>query len=194
MAHGGGNKDAGADITLSDGFKRRPSGLEYKILKHGNGTHKPQVSDHIELNILIHEGDSILFDSRKMNNDMPVPLPCAPPKFKGDVMEGFGLMVAGDSAIFRLPVDSFKKTGAQLPPWSKSGDYLEYNVVLISVKTDAEEKKDQAEKAGKQKRIDDKELQEYFTKNNIKPLKTASGLYYTILKDGSGKNTGRGFS
>ena len=138
------------DAPISDGFKRRPSGLEYKIITHGQGTRKPQMNDHVEINIHIHDGDSILFDSRKMNNNKCVPLPISAPKFKGDVMEGFMLMVAGDSAIFRLPVDSFRKSGTQLPPWAKDGERIEYDVVLVSVKTDAEEKKDQAEKAEKQ--------------------------------------------
>jgi FKBP-type peptidyl-prolyl cis-trans isomerase FkpA len=187
-------KDADEDVTVSDGFKRRPSGLEYKIVTHGNGNRKPQVNDHIELNIHITEGDSVLFDSRKMNNNMPVPLPVAPPKFKGDVMEGFGLMVAGDSAIFRVSVDTFKKAGMPLPPWSKAGEYVQYQVVLISVRSDDEEKKAQAEKAEQQKGIDDKLLQDYFAKNNIKPLKTASGLYYTIEKEGTGEKIKSGLS
>lgn len=38
-----------------------------------------------------------------------------------------------------------------------------------------------------QKKIDERKLQEFFTKNNIKPLKTASGLYYIITKEGSGR-------
>ncbi len=180
------------DAPISDGFKRRPSGLEYKIITHGQGTRKPQMNDHVEINIHIHDGDSILFDSRKMNNNKCVPLPISAPKFKGDVMEGFMLMVAGDSAIFRLPVDSFRKSGTQLPPWAKDGERIEYDVVLVSVKTDAEEKKDQAEKAEKQKAIDEKLLKEYFTGQKIKATKTQSGLYYKINTPGSGDNVKAG--
>jgi FKBP-type peptidyl-prolyl cis-trans isomerase FkpA len=171
----------------NDGFQKLTSGLEYKIPRHGTGTRKPEIGDHVEINIYIHDKDSVLFDSRKMNNNQPVPLPIAAAKFKGDVMEGFTLMVVGDSAVFRLPVDSFKKTGAQLPPWAKDGDYIEYNVNLVSVRSEEEEKKYQAEKAEVQKGIDDKILQDYFTKNNIKPMKTASGLYYTISAPGTGE-------
>lgn len=39
-----------------------------------------------------------------------------------------------------------------------------------------------------QKAIDDKLLTEYFKANHIKATKTASGLYYTINKKGSGAN------
>jgi len=43
-----------------------------------------------------------------------------------------------------------------------------------------------------QKAIDDKILTEYFTKNHIKATKTPSGLYYTIVKKGSGENAKAG--
>ena len=173
--------------TKSDGFKKLASGLEYKIIKHGTGKKKPAVKDHIEMYIHVHIKDSVLFDSRKMYGEKPVPYPIAAPKFKGDPVEGFMLMVAGDSAIFRLPVDSMKKAGNQLLPWMKPGDKIEYDVVLISVRTDEEEKKANAEKAAKQSAVDDKLLQEYFKKNGLKPTKTASGLYYTISKEGEGE-------
>lgn len=43
-----------------------------------------------------------------------------------------------------------------------------------------------------QKSIDDKILTDYFAKNNIKPTKTASGLYYLITRKGSGANARAG--
>ncbi len=180
------DKKATAGTKMSDGFMKLESGLEYKIIKHGSGKKKPVINDHIELNILLHVGDSVIFNSRKMNNDKPVPLPITAPKFKGDPMEGFMLMAVGDSAVFRLPVDSMKKIGG-LQPWMKEGQKVEYDVTLVSAVSDAEFKKDAAEKEGKQKNIDDKLLQEYFTKNKIKPMKTASGLYYTISAPGTGE-------
>ncbi len=174
------------------GFKKLPSGLAYKIIKHGNGTRKPAVTDHIEMYIHVHVpvpgGDSVIFDSRKMfSSTKPVSFAISAPKFKGDPIEGFMLMVAGDSAVFTLPIDSMKKAGNQLLPWMTSDMHIEYDVEMISVKTDAEDKKDNEEKAAKQIVIDEKLLQEYFTSHGIKPLKTASGLYYTLANPGTGE-------
>ena len=177
-----------ASPQSSVGFKTLPDGLEYKIVKHGTGTRKPVLNDHIEMNIHVHVGDSVVFDSRKMYNNKPVPFPISKPKFKGDPIEGFMMMVVGDSAVFRLSVDSLKKTGQPLLPYMKEGQKIEYNVVLVSVKSDAETKKEAEEKSAAQKVIDEKLLQEYFTKHNIKAEKTASGLYYTISKPGAGAN------
>lgn len=172
--------------TLPDGYTRLASGLEYKIIVHGKGKKKPEVSDHLELNISYQVHDSVLFDSRKMNNNKPVPIPCGKPRGAGDPAEVFMLMVAGDSAVVRFPVDLLKKTN-NVPPFAKDGDMLEYHISLVSVKTDAEDKKENAEKAAKQLVIDDKILQDYFKKNNLKPKKTASGLYYTIHTEGKGE-------
>jgi len=175
-----------AATTQSHGFTKLASGLEYKIVKHGTGKRKPVINDHIEMFIHVHVKDSVLFDSRKMYGVKPVPYTISAPKFKGDPVEGFMLMVAGDSAIFMLPVDSMQKGGNQLLPWMKSGDKIEYDVTLKSVKSDAEEKKENEAKAAVQKVKDEKILQDYFKKNNIKPMKTASGLYYTIAQEGTG--------
>src|SRR4051812_479447 len=39
-----------------------------------------------------------------------------------------------------------------------------------------------------QRATDDRILNEYFKKNNIKAIKTPSGLYYTVNKKGAGDN------
>jgi FKBP-type peptidyl-prolyl cis-trans isomerase FkpA len=144
------------------------------------------------LNIHLHVKDSVIFDSRKMNNNKPVPLTIAPPKFKGDPMEGFMLLVEGDSAVMRLPVDSLRKTGAQLQPWMRNGQVIEYDVRLVSVMSEAEDRKKKEVQDAKQKIVDESLLQDYFKKNNITPLKTASGLYYTISAEGTGENAKSG--
>ena len=176
------------------GYTKLKSGLQSKIVKHGTGKKKPAVTDHIEMYIHVVVGDSVTFDSRKMYGEKPVPYAIVAPKFKGDPVEGFMLMVAGDSAVFKLPVDSLIKAGGQAPPGMKAGQTVEWDVALVSVRTDAEEKKETEKKNSEQKGIDDKLLQEYFTKNNLKPLKTVSGIYYVISKEGTGEKVQAGQS
>ncbi len=170
------------------GFDKTAHGLLYKIYKHGNGTAKAKVGDFIEMNIqqVYSENDSILLDTRKVNNNQPVELQLKPANFDGDIPEGFTYLVAGDSAIFLVSVDTLAAKMPGLPPFFKKGNYLEFRVVMVSIKSEAEMKKEQTEKSAKQISIDDKQLQDYFKQNNIKPSKTASGLYYTIQKEGTG--------
>ena len=178
----------------AEGFIHLESGLQYKVVKHGTGKQHPNVGDHLEMHIHVHIKDSSLFDSRKMNNSKPVPFQVLPANFKGDPIEGFCLLVAGDSALMRLPVDSLLAQKKQMLPGMKAGDMLNYEVVLVSVATDADFKAKQAVDAAKQRVKDDKLLEDYFKKNKIKATKTESGLRYTIAKQGTGELPARGQS
>ncbi len=180
-----GKENNGAGKKMKHGFRKLPSGIEYKII-NAKGGRKPIVDDHIEMHIHVHIGDSTIFDSRKMNNDLPVPFRISAAKYAGDPVEGFMLMGAGDSAVIKIPVDSMIKAGNQLLPNMQAGDMVEYNVVLLSVLSDKEKHIDDSIKAAKQTIIDDKLLTDYFNRNKIKPVKTISGMYYTVINDGSG--------
>jgi FKBP-type peptidyl-prolyl cis-trans isomerase FkpA len=108
-------------------------------------------------------------------------------------MEGIAMMAPGDSAIFRTPVDTLLKVShGQLPAFMKAGDKLVFKVVLVSVVSKEEKAKEDEKKSASQKGIDDKILQDYFAKNNLKPTKTASGMYYSIEKEGTGENAKKG--
>jgi FKBP-type peptidyl-prolyl cis-trans isomerase len=173
--------------AVPKGFQVTPNGLVYRIITDAPGDLHPKLGDQVEMHINTHIGDSSLFNSRKLNNNQPVPFQIAAPAFKGDLVEGFMMMTPGDSAVFRVSVDSLKKAGAQLMPWMKEGDMIDYEVTLVSVKSQDQLKKEAEEKAARQVSVDDSLLQDYFKKNNIKPEKTASGLYYTIAIPGSGE-------
>jgi FKBP-type peptidyl-prolyl cis-trans isomerase len=169
------------------GFKTTKDGLEYNIVKDVAGDRKPQLGDIIEMHVKTRIGDSALFDSYKMNNNQPVQFPLMAGAFKGDLPDGLMMLTPGDSAVFRVSLDSVRKKGAQLPPWVKPTDKMEYQVKLISVKTQAEMKKEMEQKSAGQRQTDDKILQDYFTQNKITPAKTASGLYYVMSKEGAGE-------
>jgi FKBP-type peptidyl-prolyl cis-trans isomerase FkpA len=170
------------------GFATLEGGLKYKIIKHGTGKKKVQIGDRVQMNVHVHIGDSVVFDSRKMYNNRPVPFPIQAPKVKGELVEGLMMLAEGDSAVFMIPVDTLKKQGTPLPPWVKEGQMMEYDVEMVTVRTEAEEKKYNEEMGAKQKGVDDKILTEYFEKNHIKAQKTASGLYYVIHTEGDGPN------
>ena len=178
--------------VLADGYTLLPDGMEYKIITHGDGKRKPTLTDHIEVHISYAVADSMVFDSRKVNSNKCVPIPMgSTPRGQGDPMVVFEQMVAGDSAVARFPVDTLRKVG-QVAPWAKPGDWVVYKIKMVSVKTEAEFKKEEAEKAAVQNAIDDKAMQAYFKEKGIKPAKTASGLYYTIASEGSGEKVKAG--
>ena len=174
------------------GFKKSSSGLEYKIVKDEPGIQKPAIGDYMEFHIksYVHfpKGDSMLFDSRKMNNNQPVPYQVMPPSFKGDLSEGFMMLTKGDSAVFRVPVDSVIKAGNQPLPWMQQGknQKIEYTIYVTSVKTQSQLQTEQKAASEKQSGVDESLLKDYLAKNNIKATRTASGLYYKVDKMGAG--------
>ena len=174
------------------GFKKTANGLEYKIVKDAPGIQKPAIGDIIEMNILgyMHfpKGDSVIFDSRKMNNNQPVPFQIPPPSYKGDLVEGFMMLTKGDSAVFRVSVDSLMKAGNQLPPWMQTGknQKIEYTVAVVSVKTQSQMQEEMKAAAAKQIVVDEQQIKDYLAKNGVNATRTASGMYYKVDKMGQG--------
>jgi FKBP-type peptidyl-prolyl cis-trans isomerase len=171
-------------------FKKLSSGLEYKIIGKNEGR-KPAVGDFVEMHIISKLGDSTVFNSYTMNANAPVPYQVAKPAYNGDVAEGLVLMCEGDSAVFRVPADSITKMG-QKPTWVKAGDFAEFRVKMVKVRTADEMRKEQDAAAAKQIGIDEGILKDYFLKNNITAQKTPGGVYYVITKPGTGANPANG--
>lgn len=193
-----------------NGDFKQINGVSYKIVKDAPGTNA-KFGDIVEFNILVKcdtaPGQAaIIADSRKQGQ--PSINRVDSNRQTGDFQAIFPMMSPGDSAIVEVSCDTILKTVppnqmGNLPSWLKKGNKIVISVALISVQSMEQYKKDMESKQAKmqeemrakaeaQKPIDDKILQEYFTKNNIKPSKTESGLYYTIQKPGSGAQIAKG--
>lgn len=171
-----------------DGWTEVSNGLLYRIWKDVPGE-KPQVGDFITIHTRARVGDSVLFSSRMANNNEPFELqvrPAQQPRF--DLMEGFQLLSEGDSATFRMPLDTVLSLGAPELPWMKKGAgmWFDQDIVVVKQKKQADAFKEKAAKGKEQMEKDEKAIKAYFTKNNIKAIKHASGLYYKINKAGTG--------
>jgi len=175
------------------GFKKTAAGLEYNIAKDSPGIQKPAIGDYMEFHIKSYvrfdKGDSMLFDSRAMNNNQPVPYQVLPPAFKGDLAEGLMMLTKGDSAVFRVPLDSLLKSGNQPLPWMKkgAGQKVEFTVKVVTVKTSAQLQQEQQTASASQMNTDEKIISDYLAKNGIKATRTSSGLYYKVDKMGTGE-------
>jgi FKBP-type peptidyl-prolyl cis-trans isomerase len=181
-------------------YKTTPNGLDYRIVKDEPGTQKPAVGDYMEFHIKSYVrfplGDSLLFDSRQMNNNKPVPYQVMPAQFRGDLTEGFMMLTVGDSAIFRVPVDSVFGAGQQTLPWMEKGkgQKVDYIVKVTKLQTKAQREQEQQEAAGKQGLADEELIKAYIAQNKIKATRTPSGLYYKIDKMGTGPLPHKGSS
>src|SRR5690606_1440080 len=175
-----------------DGFTVLPSGLEYKYIEDKPSKIAYKVGDMMEMHFKSTVGDSVLFDSRDMMKDKPVLFNLQNPNFNGDVNEGLLMLTPGDKAVFRTPLDSIAKAGNQLFPWMNAYDRMVYRVEVVSIKNPEEVKKMQDSIQQSLIATDEKILQDYFKAHDVKPLKTESGLYYLIHKNGTGEKAKSG--
>jgi FKBP-type peptidyl-prolyl cis-trans isomerase len=177
----------------TDTFTMLPSGLQYRIIKHGNGKRKPILNDKAEMQLRVvlngrpNQKDSVIFDTRTMNDGKPVSLQIQKPKFKGDPMEVYMYLVTGDSAEIFLPVDSIKKNGSQVPSWIQDGKAMQYNVALLSIKNDSEARVERDMQTAYHKIADDSILRDYLSAHKLFPLRTQSGLYVSVTDSGTGR-------
>jgi FKBP-type peptidyl-prolyl cis-trans isomerase FkpA len=185
---------AQAPKSSASGFKKSASGIEYKIVKDVPGTVTAKIGDFITSNYVIKIGDSVMFDSRKMNNGNPIEMPLQenPNANKAlDPTEVLMLLTAGDSVIIRTDLDTNARKSLVFP---KATDKVEYRFSLVSIKSKEQFEADMKNKSANQAKTDDKTIQAFLAKNNIKAQKTASGLYYTIKQTGTGVNAASGNS
>ncbi len=177
---------------------KKVKGIEYKIVKDVEGK-TAVIGDIVEFNIIAKADTATLNDTWKQGRPAMMRLDSAR---TGDLQAVLPFLSVGDSAIVLISCDTILKNIPpdqmnRLPPWLKKGNKVTINVSVVSIKTEeqynkdmegkqAEEMKKMEEAKAAQMPIDDKILQDYFAKNNIKATKTASGLYYTIQRPGSG--------
>lgn len=159
------------------GYDKTASGLYYKLYKVSKDTVKPKTGDWVSLDMRYTYKDSLLFSS-KSQMGQPVRFQLPPSDFKGDIYEGIRMLSAGDSASFIIPADSlFRKTFkmAACPPQIDSTGVITFFVHLARV--------DNPEALQK---LEQEQLQEYLTKNNVTVQPTASGIYFIENAVGKG--------
>jgi FKBP-type peptidyl-prolyl cis-trans isomerase FkpA len=199
------------------------SGMEYRIVKRGAGTQTAKTGDFMAMILRNTCSGQVLFDTKKFNKgiDVPVNFPIQKVTYNGDVMQVLRLLHEGDSAIVRIPQDSFYRVPQAQRKGMVVGEPVLYNIGVYSIKTPAQIKKIQdeykksVEAFAKQQAVFKKQQQEqlmmqkkqavldknqdglllgYFAKSNFKnPIKLPSGVYVVIEKEGSGDFIKPGF-
>jgi FKBP-type peptidyl-prolyl cis-trans isomerase len=145
------------------------------------------------------EGDSVLYSS--YDYDRPSLLVKEKSVFKGDLFAALGLLSEGDSATFKINIDSMVQKMGRPQPSDTTKKYLVYTIKIDKVipkgkltdslfrgKIDAflKTEMDQA-KTGEVKKV-----KAYVTAKSLKPTVTASGLNYVVTTQGSGPKANPG--
>ena len=184
--------------------------LQYAFIVNKPTTPHPQEGDQVMLNMQSVCNNRLMYNTAQAFKGKPGVYGVTKPAFKGDLIEAISLMTPGDSIVCLVDaVALFKSSKNKLPDFIKPGDKVQYFIKLVSIKPKDEVQKEQQAafmkqmkeqqakqkaEAAKQMIKDDKVLKDYFTRKHITPLKTASGLYYTIIEEGKGELPANGDS
>jgi FKBP-type peptidyl-prolyl cis-trans isomerase FkpA len=184
-------------------YKKLNANLSYAFIIDKPGKIHPEEGDNITVNMQSVFKNNVMFNTALAFKGKPAVYSVNKPSFKGDFIEAIMLMTPGDSMVCRVDADAlYSNTKNKKPDYIKSGDNLQYFIKLISIKTKEQVQKEQQEAimkqmkeqeakqkaaAAKQMIADDKKLKAYFASHNISPNKTASGLYYIMIEEGTGE-------
>ncbi|GAA4307503.1 FKBP-type peptidyl-prolyl cis-trans isomerase [Compostibacter hankyongensis] len=171
------------------GYKKTAGGLEYKIIESHNGP-KPKEGEFIKMHMRVTADTNVMNDTYASGRPAVMPFKASHERF--DIMEVLAQLSAGDSAVFQVSADSVLPE-MQRPPFIKKGDMLKVGLKIIAIETqaqmqeDAKREQEEAEQnREKQKGIDDKLIQDYIAKHNLKATKKESGVYVVVKEPGTG--------
>ncbi|GAB3579447.1 FKBP-type peptidyl-prolyl cis-trans isomerase [Hymenobacter daeguensis] len=202
-----------SQTAAAQSFTRLPTGTEYQLFrKDAAGRYQPRALAPTDAPYASRAGqvltvfmefrtgrDSVIMNSRQMQPlPQPVALPAQPTP--GSLEEALGLLLPGDSAVFRFPADTvFAKTFHQPVPSliKKSGNTLlvmaSARELVTMAEMTARHQKMQEENlrqgklmAAAQSAKDDAIIQAYLKKNHATARKTPGGTYYILKKLGTG--------
>ncbi len=176
--------------------KAKTDGTEYKIIRNKGGKLVTK-GNVLRMDIVVRYKDSLLYSTHETGMPRYAPYDTSnfPPLYK----EVFKTIHVGDSIVFKVATDSIMKRG-QGAAFMNKGQFI-YETYKISdaylsqKEADVEIAKSREKaaavekvKAAEQLKKDDKTLQDYFAKNNIKPVKGKEGTYVEMITPGIGNN------
>ncbi|MGV3762150.1 FKBP-type peptidyl-prolyl cis-trans isomerase [Parapedobacter sp.] len=178
-------------------FQKGEGGLQYKIVKD-NGQPKAQAGDLLSVHLTVtSDRDSLLQSTYKIG--LPQIVNIAPDSiqglYPGDYNSMFRMLGEGDSAVFKLDLDTMAAKTMRPKP-EIADKYIIFNIKVnkhfkkgdltdsalyaeVNTYFDAEIEKLKASEEGK--------IASYIKENKLEPLKTASGLQYIIVEEGTGE-------
>jgi len=185
--------------------KKGAGGLLYTI-HHSAGNEKIKEGDAIKMNyIQKNDKDSVLASSYETEN--PAVFPAQKKMFAGDMSDAFSLLGEGDSATFKINLDTMAfYTKQPKPEQYKNDKYMTFTVKIEKVlkkktgEADSTFNKraqeffqaDYKATSEKKKAAEPAKLKAYLDDTKLETKTTASGLHYIIEKPGSAEKPALG--
>lgn len=186
-------------LTACNNFEKGEGDMLYKIHNDKSGDAIKE-GDFVAFKAIEKtEGDSVLYSS--YDYDRPSLMIVEKSLFKGDLIAGLALLSEGDSAIFKINIDSMVQKMGRPRPADTTKKYLVYSIKIDKVipkgtLTDSlfRGKIDEFLKAESDlaKSSESAKVKAYVSSKGLKPAATASGLNYVISKEGTGAKANPG--
>lgn len=192
---------ASLGLAACNNFQKGEGDLTYKILKN-EGKAKIVEGDFIKLNGIQtiekkDNSDSVLVNT--YDSERPAFFPINNSMFKGDMVSALKLLGEGDSAVFRLNLDSIAKYSGQPKPANAKTNFATFTVKIEKVlHKDAKEADSTFEKkkreffeteykalVAKNKASEEGKIKKYIDDNKLKTTTSASGLQYVVEAPGN---------
>jgi len=170
------------------GFESSDHNVWYKIHTQSGDTLKPGYNDYVTVKMRYYLKDTVLFDSKTLENDFVFPV--IKPLFKGDIYEGMKLMATGDSFTFAVVADSFFYKTAnlkKLPDFVNPGELMYFDIKMEKVQSRQKHQEAEQQKLQQEKLAQQDSLKSYLKENKITAEPLPSGLIYTVLQKGYGR-------
>jgi FKBP-type peptidyl-prolyl cis-trans isomerase FkpA len=185
---------AAISIAGCKNFKQGDGGTLYNIVQHKGGALIKE-GDVVSLEgVIKNDGDSVLSSTYDAGHPASFLVPKA--QFKGDLMWGLQMLSEGDSAVFKINVDTMaKKSGQPKPPGFK-GKYYIYSLRIVKVFSKEKGQPDSVFQkkvseyfkglSEKTKAEEPNKIKQYIAAKKLTVTTTPSGLNYIITAPGSG--------
>ncbi|WP_256013363.1 FKBP-type peptidyl-prolyl cis-trans isomerase [Desertivirga xinjiangensis] len=180
-------------FTSCKQFKKGEGDLQYIIHEDKDGATIKE-GDFLSLKVTQKtEEDSVMYESAAF--DRPALLVQQKPAFKGDLYSAIGMLSEGDSATFKINLDSMQTKMGMPKPTNTKGKYLLFSIrvdkVIPKGKMNDQQMQAKVETymKGETEKAKNKEagiISNYISSNDLKPTVTASGLNYVVTQQGSG--------
>ncbi|MCZ4225156.1 FKBP-type peptidyl-prolyl cis-trans isomerase [Pedobacter rhodius] len=188
-------------LAACNNYKKGEGDLQYKILKD-EGKEKIKEGDFVKLNGIQTVEGTTNADSTLVNtydNERPAFFPISKSMFKGDLVAALKMLGEGDSASFKLNLDSMAKYSGQPKPAGLKSNYATFTVKIEKVLHKAANEADSTFETkkrtffeteykaliAKNKANEAAKIKKYIDDNKLEVKSTASGLQYVIEKPGN---------
>ncbi len=180
-------------FTSCKQFKQGEGDLHYIIHEDKDGTTIKE-GDFLALKVTQKtEEDSVMYSS--LDFDRPAFLVQQKAAFKGDLYTALGMLSEGDSATFKINLDSMQTKMGMPKPTNTKGKYLLFSIRVDKIIPKGKQNDQQMQakveaymkaETEKAKNREAGVISGYISSKDLKPTVTASGLNYVITQQGSG--------